>query len=148
MDKNPYEPPKSNDKSADLSAKPPRTYLWPAISALGQGLLLSIEFGLLLGFVPSYEHMYKDFRADIPLITVLVIDASHFADSFRFFVPVLILLWIAAVFFVLSRRRDAKRQVIDRAWQILMPMVILALIALTIFAAAWPMTSLIGDLRR
>lgn len=148
MDKNPYEPPKSNDKSADLSAKPPRTYLWPAISALGQGLLLSIEFGLLLGFVPRYESVYKDFKADIPRITVFVINASHLADTFRFVVPVLILLWMAAVFFILSRRRDAKRQVIDRAWQFLTPMVILALIAFTTFAAAWPMTSLIGDLRR
>ncbi len=121
---------------------------WAVIVAVGQGMTWSALIAFLLFFEPSYEHVFRDFREELPSITVMVFNLTHFLHEKWFLAAVSVLLWMAvngAVVWRLDRSQSTGGKI---AWYVLTWLAAFSFLVLANFALVIPLVNLFDAVRR
>jgi type II secretory pathway component PulF len=121
---------------------------WAMIVAVGQGMTWSALIAFLMFFEPSYEHIYRDFQAELPSITIMVFNLTHFLHDKWFLAAVSVLFWMVVngvVVWLLDRSQSAAGKI---AWYALTWLAAFSFLVLANFALVIPLVSLFGALKR
>ncbi len=132
------------EKTEALKKKIKKAMFYPA-AVLAVAIIVTLI--LLIFVIPQFESLFKDFGADLPAFTQMVINISKFVQSQGWWMG---LLFVAAVyaFLYFKKRSRAMRQTLDRLllkMPVLGPIIVKAAIARyartlsTMFAAGVPL---------
>ncbi len=109
---------------------------------LAGAILCVAIFVLLFSVVPKFEEMFADFGADLPVLTVCVINTSNFLrENFPIVFPVGLAILAAPVFIVPKSRNVFLAVYIGLAW-----LAFACVLTLTTVALFGPLMNLMGGM--
>ena len=151
MEDDPYSTPQSSPDVDSGSRKPGRpcahSVRWAVIVAVGQGITWTALLAFLMFLEPGYEHILRDFRADLPSMTIAVFNLTHFLHDNWFLAAVSLLLWMAVNGVVVWRLDRSQSTGGKIAWYVLTWLAAFSFLALANFALVIPLVSLFDSLR-
>ena len=101
---------------------------------------------VLLTFVPKYERIFRDFKLELPPLTISVLMMSHFMFDYWFIAIPLAMLLGASNFGIVYALESSQSVVGSRIWRILASIAVLVAAAFVILSVVLPLRHLIDSL--
>ena len=128
--------------------RPIQAFVPAILWAVLHSMLWIVLLGMMLKFVPTFEKIFQDFDAYLPVMTVWTIRSSCFAASYWFLIlPVIAVLCVADLIVLCALYLRPKGVVARRLWLVLMLLVPLGFMAWTMLAMYIGLASLTQQLR-
>ena len=122
-----------------------RSLVWTAWMLLTHFIAAMVVIGVLMTVVPRFAGLFAEFQAELPPITILVIDLSRVVGGYWYLLVPLGLAVDAVLLFGLSRLPAGARW-LGTVWSSLVWLGALVGLALIVVAIFLPLHELIADL--
>ena len=149
-DPNPYQPPPTANTNADSGASRSRIFGSGAFAVGVAQALLWIVLGVLaMRIVLSFQRVFADFDAELPMMTIAVISFARFLSRFWFVVVPPILCWPFINWGIVSLLSSCPAgRTLRWLWYLATWLVPLAAVPFAVVALLGPLVTLIDRLSR